>query len=437
MTQFPSRPPAPPAPAPPAPARRWPKRLLIIFLVVANLGIFGGLGALWWAAHKVTSSVADLPAGELGLSQTPADLGDPRVFLLIGSDSRADLPDDWVGYGDYGGQRADVIMLVQVIPESGSVEILSIPRDTKVTLADGSTNRINAAFNDGAASIVAAVSAFAQVPIHHYLQVDFAGFAAIVDTVGGIEMTFPYPARDDKSKLEVGAGPQVLDGRTALAYARSRHYQEFREGEWVSVDASDLGRTRRQQDVLMALVTQIDRPTSIGGFNELVASLGQFVVTDDAFGEDEVIQLAWEMRSLGSDDLDALTLPVDGLEEGGVSYVVPRQPEAEQALAAFRAGQPLTAAVEGFGRIEVQNGNGVAGSATVVADRLRAGGWEVVTVSNSERGDYATTLVVARPRYLSQAEAVVAFLGYGRAEVGVVSRGADVVVIVGADAPSS
>ena len=433
MTQAPIPPAAPPAPAPPARSRRWPKRLLIGFLVLANLGIFGALGAVWYAARRVSSSVANLASEGLGLTGSPSDLGDPRTFLLIGSDSRADLPDDWVGYGDYGGQRADVIMLVQVIPERGELQMLSIPRDLRVVV-NGSTDRINAAFNNGAPAIVAAVAEFTGSPIHHYLEVDFAGFAGIVDAVGGIKMTFPYPARDTKAKLEVAAGAQVLDGRTALALARSRHYQEFREGEWVFVDASDLGRTRRQQDLLMALITQIDRPSSLSGFNALVDSLGRFVTADDSLGEDEIIQLAWEMRSVGPDDFDALTLPVDLLEEGGASYVVPHEPDAGQALAAFRAGEPLAAAVEGNGRVEVQNGNGVAGSAGAVADRLRSDGWEVVAVTSGERNDYPTTLVVARPRYLPQAESVVAFLGYGAVEVGRVPDGADVVVIVGADA---
>lgn len=427
-------PPLPPQPpAPRAETRRWPKRLLVIFLVLANLGIFGALGAVWYAARQVTSSVATLPSEGLGLAESPPAAGDPRTFLLIGSDSRENVPADWTGLGASGGQRADVIILVQVLPDRGTLQMLSIPRDLRVTL-NGSTNRINAAFNDGAAGIVAAVAEFTGSPIHHYLQVDFVGFAGMVDAVGGIKMTFPYPARDTKSKLSVAAGVQRLDGRTALALARSRHYQEFREGEWVFVDASDLGRTRRQQDLLMALITQIDRPASIGGFNDLVDSLSRFVSADDSLGEDELIQLAWEMRSIRADNFDALTLPVDLYEESGVSYVVPREPEAGAALAAFRNGEPLAAAVEGKGRLEVQNGNGVAGSAGLVAERLEAAGWEVVATTNSEREDYATTLVVARPRFLPQAEEVVAFLGYGEAEVGTVPDGADVVVIVGGDA---
>ncbi|MBM3694714.1 MAG: LytR family transcriptional regulator [Actinobacteria bacterium] len=443
MSYVPPTPPLAPKPGPaPKPGadaavkRRWPKRALIGFLIAANLGIFGGLGAVWWAARQVTGAVATLDAGELGLTRVPPSLSDPRTFLLVGSDSRADLPEDWEGYGSYGGQRADVIILVQVLPQQGGVQMLSIPRDTKVTI-NGRTDRINAFFNDGASRLVAAVSEFTGLPIHHYLQVDFAGFAGVVDAVGGLRMTFPYPARDRKAKLNVPAGPQTLDGRTALALARSRSYQELRNGAWVYLEASDLGRTRRQQELLMALFTQVERPSSVGGFTDLLRSLKKFVTADNALGEDEIIQVAWSMRSLTPESVEALTLPVDGLEENGVSYVVARQPQAGEAFAAFRAGEPLIGALREKGRVAVLNGNGVAGSAGAVADRLREAGWEVVSVGDSGRADYATTLVVAQGRYLTQAEALQAFLGYGRVEQGSMPRDTDLVVIVGADGPGS
>ena len=88
----------------------------------------------------------------------------------------------------------------------------------------------------------------------------------------------------------------------------------------------------------------------------------------------------------------------------------------------------------GNAKVEVQNGNGVTGAASAVADVLTAAGWNVVGTGNSGREDYATTLVISRPNYLTQAEAVVAELGYGRAEVGPVPKSVHVVVIVGADA---
>jgi anionic cell wall polymer biosynthesis LytR-Cps2A-Psr (LCP) family protein len=134
----------------------------------------------------------------------------------------------------------------------------------------------------------------------------------------------------------------VLDGRTALAFSRSRHYEELRDGTWVSVDGSDIGRTRRQQDVLMSILTQIDRPSSVDGFASLLDALGGFVTTDASFGEDEIIQLAWAMRDVSADDLDAATLPVQGLQENGVSYMVAMEPGASDAIAAFASGEPMS-----------------------------------------------------------------------------------------------
>src|SRR5690606_3775797 len=91
------------------------------------------------------------------------------------------------------------------------------------------------------------------VEVNHYVQIDFVGFQALVDELGGIEMSFAYPARDAKSGLDIPAGEQSLDGFEALAYARSRSYQELQNGSWVGVDANDIGRTQRQQEVMRAI----------------------------------------------------------------------------------------------------------------------------------------------------------------------------------------
>lgn len=425
----------PPTPEPaeePRPRRPWVRRSLIAFLVVANIAIFGGLAALWLGARQVTASVTTLDAAELDLTEKPAELDDPRTFLLIGSDSRADLPEDFGNFGSFGGQRADVIMLMQVFPGEGRIQLLSLPRDLKVTW-NGSTTKINGIFNDGPAEIVAAVRAVADVPIHHYLEVDFAGFAGIVDAIGGIEMTFPHDARDLKSKLQVSAGRQVIDGKTALALARSRSYQELINGQWVYVDASDFGRSRRQQDLLLAMITQIDRPSSIGGFQDLLDALGDFVTIDDALDEDSIIQLAWEMRSISAEDFDSRTLPAQISNEGGVSYVVPVQPDADQVLAAFRNGEPLDE-IPSEVRVEVQNGGSSAGAAAAVGTVLEAAGYDVVRAVNSDRSDYQTTLVIARPTRLPAAERIVGTLGYGTVVVGQTPEDADAVVIVGSDA---
>jgi polyisoprenyl-teichoic acid--peptidoglycan teichoic acid transferase len=432
----PLRPPAPPPPPPPEPPRRrGVKRAIVTFLIVANVAVFGTLGAIWLAARQVSGAIPTIPASGLPLTRTPSGATEPRTFLLAGSDRRTGLPPEFDHTGSFGGQRADVIMLLTVRPREGMVQMLSIPRDLKITF-NGRTTRINATFNSGAGDLVQAVAELTGAPIHHYMEVDFGGFAGIVDAIGGVTMTFPYPARDSKANLSLPAGTQVLDGQQALALARSRSYQELRGNSWVTVDADDFGRTRRQQDILMAIMTQIEPPSSASGFSELVSALGQFVTTDSNFREDEIIQLAWSMRNFRTDDLDAATLPGRNSLEGGVAYVVAVEPDASEMIAAFNAGRPIGAGIEDGPIIEVQNGNGLAGSAGVVADVLQAGGFDVSATTNSSRSDYGTTLVVTRANLLSVAEQIVSHLGYGRAVVGRTPSGVDLVVIVGLDAPT-
>jgi LCP family protein required for cell wall assembly len=423
-------------PAPPSrPRKSGARRVIIGILIFANVAVFGTLGAIWFAANQVSGAIPTIPAG--GLPLTPAGPGatEPRTFLLVGSDRRDGLGSEFAHTGYFGGERADVIMLVTIRPREGSVQMLSIPRDLKVVYG-GVTQKINGTFSKSAGDLVAAVTELTGAQIHHYLQVDFAGFAGIVDAIGGVNMTFPYPARDLKSKLSIGAGPQTLNGQQALALARSRSYQEQREGGWVSVDGSDFGRTRRQQDILMAIITQIEPPSSPAGFNSLLDALGGFVTTDSNFREDEIINLAWSMRNIEPGDMDTGTLPGRISNEGGVSYVVAEEPLASEMIAAFIAGRLIGSEVGRDAAIEVQNGNGRSGSATQVGGLLTAAGFDVVATTNSTRTDYATTLVVARANDLRAAEAVVAELGYGRAVVGRTPDGVDLLVIVGLDAPT-
>jgi len=139
------------------------------------------------------------------------------------------------------------------------------------------------------------------------------------------------------------------------------------------------------------------------------------------------------MRSISAEDFDSRTLPSRISNEGGVSYVVPTQPEADQVLAAFRTGAPLDE-IPSEVRVEVQNGGAAAGAAAAVGTVLGDAGYDIVRAINSDRGDYLTTLVVARPSRLPAAERIVETLGYGTVVVGQTPEDADVVVIVGSDA---
>ena len=227
-------PPSAPAPAPRK--RRTGMKILIAFLSVAVLGVGAAIGWLLWTDSKIER----IPDEEL--TSLVTEVSGPRTILVVGSDSRENLPDDLDqgNFGTAGGRRTDVIMLVQFVPGEGA-QLLSIPRDLKVDIPENGTNKVNAAYAYGGPDLlVRTLRDNLGLEINNYVEVDFAGFAAIVDSLGGVTIAFDYPARDVKSGLDIEAGVHTLNGAEALAYARSRTYQELQNGSWVGVEADDL-----------------------------------------------------------------------------------------------------------------------------------------------------------------------------------------------------
>ena len=171
-------------------------------------------------------------------------------YLLVGSDSR-DAGDPNTGdSASSSGRRSDTIMVLRVDRSDGSAALLSIPRDLYVTVyGHTEPSRINAAFSENPAVLVQTVQTALGVPVHHYVEVDFVGFKDLVDALGGIELCFERPTRDTNTGLNITKpGCQVLDGVQALAYARSRHYEELIDETWHEDPRSDFGRTARQRD---------------------------------------------------------------------------------------------------------------------------------------------------------------------------------------------
>ena len=138
------------------------------------------------------------------------------------------------------GTRSDTMMLVRADPGSGEVKLLSIPRDLLVEVGPGVQDRINAAYAyGGVEQAKAAVENATGVTVDRYAVVSFAGFEEVVDAMGGVEMD----VEDElPPKYGIEDGPQTLDGRQALYYARFRGTPD-----------ADLGRIERQQRLVAAL----------------------------------------------------------------------------------------------------------------------------------------------------------------------------------------
>jgi LCP family protein required for cell wall assembly len=191
----------------------------------------------------------------------PEALQKPVTILLLGVDRRPD-PND--------GVRSDTMILVQLNAHDTWASMLSIPRDTMTQIPHLGIAKINAAYGygytnaealygagtqpdaAGGALVAEALEGLLDVRVDYIAQIDFSGFERLVDSIGGVVVDVPTPLLDPQYPTEfysvervyIPAGLQVMNGRTALTYARSRH------------STSDFDRSRRQQQVLRAVLDQ-------------------------------------------------------------------------------------------------------------------------------------------------------------------------------------
>jgi LCP family protein required for cell wall assembly len=270
-------------------------------------GVVGTAGTLI-AARRAVDEVPRVAGVSAVLS---AVSGDIENYLLVGSDSRA-LGDPNTGEvtGEVTGSRSDTIMVLRLDNSTDEAALLSVPRDLYVETS-GHTGRINSAYNDGPSALVQAVQEALSLPINHYVEIDFYGLKALVEALDGVEICFALPTRDLYTGLLIGAaGCFLLDGTQALAYARSRHYEQLQaDGEWHEDPTSDLGRMTRQRDFVNRCLQQAVEQVKINPFDtgDLVRSMGNAISIDD---ELDPIGAASSLRTAVDAGIATYALPV-------------------------------------------------------------------------------------------------------------------------------
>jgi polyisoprenyl-teichoic acid--peptidoglycan teichoic acid transferase len=184
----------------------------------------------------------------------------PLNVLVLGVDTRPD--------SEEMGSRTDTIMLVQVVPKTGDVKLLSVPRDLFVEVRPGESDRINAAYNYGGVDeTIEALENYSGVPIDHYATIDFEGFERVIDAMGGVrvdvgEDQFP-------EKWSMGEDVQRLNGHKALIYARYR-----------GTPGADLDRMQRQRELVAALRSEALRWHTVKTLPEIMQVMDENVQTD-------------------------------------------------------------------------------------------------------------------------------------------------------------
>jgi LCP family protein required for cell wall assembly len=415
--------------------RTWGQRLAIAGGCLSTVGLLASASGLAYIFRKYER----LPRVELsGVLDETSSSDEPENYLLVGIDNASDLPaGDSVRIGrDPTDLRSDTIMILRTDPASGRAALLSLPRDLYVTLADGmGQGRINLAMQRGGAPLlIRTIADNFGIEINHYVQVDFASFRGLVEAIDGVPVPIPYPARDEETGLDLPeAGCHTLDPVQALAYVRSRHYEEQINGRWVEDLSSDIGRIARQQDFIRrALRRAIDRGARNPGTLDQLIDVGLSGITvDSELTADDIFDVGTRFRSFDPDSLT--TYALEGTPDTAGAAAILRLvegPENDAVLSLFRGGTGELAPQSV--QVTVRNGTGVPRQGAEATAALVGVGF-VATVAGDEPGAGAGGTVVRYPPGQEAAADLLARWLVGGADLEQVAAGSGIEVVTGTD----
>ncbi len=448
---------------PPPLRRKHPlrHRVAVGFTVLlATLVVVAGAGVAYAAIQngrldKISGLNRKRGDQDAAIAKVPK--GEPVNILVVGNDSRAFAKDarekKQFGSKDVGeSQRSDTMMVMRLDPKADRASILSIARDLWVDLEGGGKGRINEAFGaKGDATkadpdrLIRTIRSNFGITVNHYIEIDFAGFRQVVSAIGGVDVYFPFPARDKESGLDVGkTGCVRLDGRQALSYVRSRNYEFKGEKGWQFDGTGDIGRIQRQQDFIKRVVRKAvaDGLTNPVKGAKLIEAGIDNVKVDGSFGVNEMKKLASQLRDVDDSKIAFAALTGDPFKTAEGADVLRLNPtKANEVLNPFgakvsgattttRRGSSTATGVPSGTSVVVFNGSSREGLvAQVQGDLQRLG----VRSTSGGNGQSATTTQV-RHRSGNE-EAARAVRGYLGGEVELVAdrtvKNGEVVVLLG------
>jgi len=276
--------------------------------------------------------------------------------------------------------RADTIVFLSISPKTKDVLILSIPRDSRVEIPGREMDKINHAYAFGGEGLISkTVSSFLDLPIHFYAVADFNGFVNIIDELGGVEIDIEkemhYVDKAGGVEINLYPGKQILDGGKALQYIRFRYDK-----------LGDLGRIKRQQKLALAVIEKIMNFDSITKIPQISEEMKKYIETN--IKVQDAIALANLFKGINQEKFKVETVQGKPVYIEGISYLEPDVEEVRQRV------KSLIYSKNSGMKVEVLNGNAMAGIAHKIAKDLELQGFEIVNLDNADNFNYEKTKII-------------------------------------------
>ncbi|WP_167577700.1 LCP family protein [Ammoniphilus sp. YIM 78166] len=296
--------------------------LLLLVLVLAT-----GTGMTGYAAWRVDQAMDQFAQKD----SLPELANQPITVLIMGRDHRPET----------GTNLTDVMIVAGINPQSGQVSMVSIPRDTKVKLPIMNKRvKANEAYNygehlrlqaernqqtpetDGPTLAKEMAASLFEIPIDHFVLVDFTSFTSIVDEVGGItvdvEKDMLYHDPTDDTNINLKAGVQHLNGKEALDWVR--HRQDDRGHAFYS---SDFDRNKRQQEAIKAIAQELTTWKGLMRIFNVMDTMAQHVETD--LSKEQLKELIWAFKTFDTQNLKSIETPNVYWDSRRLQTVIPEE----------------------------------------------------------------------------------------------------------------
>jgi len=394
------------------PARWLLKRLALVAAAAVSTAIGMTVAMMVPLPTGVASSTEGekSPNGSLWQSGFQYQVGRPVNILVMGVDR---VPQAKAGSKELFNGRSDTMLLLRVDPTDDSVKLLSIPRDTQVSIPTVGVTKVNDANVRGGSELAArTVSGLLNgISIDRYVRVDTAAFRELVDLLGGVEVYVPermsYIDQTQKLKIDLSPGLQTLNGDQAEQFAR------FRQDAY-----GDIGRVQRQQTLLKALLKRLTSPLVFPRLPRLVSAMQKYIDTNLSL--EEMIALTSAGRKLSQGNFKMVMLPgrFSNSDEFVASYWLMNPEGRDRVLRQYFDVEATDVATNQLRtqdlRVAIQNASNKPDAANELRAYLSSQGFSNVYIASDWSDKQKQTQIIAQQGDLSSAEIVQKLLNAGR-----------------------